>query len=147
VVWQYQQALQDVGNYFTYSTYHGGKERHRQPEPGKLVDARNRACVVIQQLPAELRDALTKEDEHLFRPLPILSSSMATILNGSHNAFVRTSARNRVVSEHGGFRLHVGGMQPSTATRMDHEGMITLPSGRRSSDSWPSPYSTGRKPK
>lgn len=57
-----RQALRDEGDYLTYDTYHGGKERYRKPGTKDLNNARNLAYVAIQQeLPAALRDDLLKE--------------------------------------------------------------------------------------
>lgn len=98
VLWQYQQALQDVGDYLTYSTYHGGKERHREPVPEQMISARNRAYVAIQRLPAELRDVLTKEDDHL-------SEQFHTLFEyGDHVGWLAQRLREHLSAESWGLR-------------------------------------------
>lgn len=62
LLWQYEQTLRDEGDYLTYDMYHGGKERYRKPGTKDLHDARNLGYAAIQQLPAELRDDLLKDD-------------------------------------------------------------------------------------
>lgn len=94
LLWQYEQVLEDEGDYLTHDTYFPGTKGFRRHEDGELDRARSGAYAAIQQLPAELRDDLIKDTSRSTR----LSSTSATIFNGSHGASENTSEIRR----HGG---------------------------------------------